>query len=72
MDTLKIENIKDPREKQILELLKTGDGCLYGKIIEQLHFSTLEGQQIIYSMLSRGLIRYKKRSSIVELNVDLS
>lgn len=72
METLKIENIKDPREKEILELLKTRGGCLYGNIFEQLQISTLEGQQIIYSMLSRGLIRYKKRSSIVELNVDLS
>ena len=72
MDTIKIENLKDPREREILELLKNRGGCPYGNIFEQLHFSTLEGRQIIYSMLSRGLIRYKKRSSIVELNVDLS
>jgi predicted transcriptional regulator len=71
METVKMENIKDPVERKILELLKTRGDCLYGNIIEQLHLSAREGQQVIFSLLSKGLIRHKKLSSNIELNVDL-
>jgi len=65
------QEIENPKEKEILKLLKVRGECLYGEIIKQLAISATEGQRIIFSMLKRGLIRFQSHTSNVELNVDL-
>lgn len=71
MKTVYLEEIKNPREKNVMVLLNTKGSCMYGNIIQQLSISAREGQHIIFSLLSRGLIKYQYRSSTIELNVKI-
>jgi DNA-binding Lrp family transcriptional regulator len=71
MKTVYIQEIDNPKEREILKLLKANGACLYGDIFRQLSISASEGQHIIFSLLSRGLIKYQYRSSNIELNVEL-
>ncbi len=66
-----LTEIKNPKEREILKLLKARGACLYGDIFKQLGISSTEGQHLIFSLLSKGLIKYKYRSSHIELSVDL-
>ncbi len=69
MKKIYLETIENPKEKAILGLLKTKGKCLYGNIFKELSISPSEGQELIFSLLSRGLIKYQYRSSNIELNV---
>ena len=71
MKTVFLDEIENPKEKEILNLLNSQGACLYGDIFRQLAISSMEGQHIIFSLLSRGLIKYQYRSSNIELNVQL-
>jgi len=71
MKTIYLEEIKNQKEKDILRLLDARGSCLYGNIFKQLSISAKEGQHIIFSLLSRGLIKYQYRSSNIELNVKI-
>ena len=71
MKSVYLYEIENPKEKEILKLLKVKGECLYGDIIKQLTISATEGQRIIFSLLKRGLIRFQSRTSNIELNVDL-
>jgi len=71
MKTVYLKEINNPKEKEILQLLKSKGACLYGDIFKLLAMSSTEGQHIIFSLLSRGLIKYQYRSSNIELNVEL-
>lgn len=71
MKTVYLDEIEDPKEKEVLKLLKHKGVCMYGDIIKQLEISVSDGQQIIFSLLSRSLIKYQYRSSYMELNVEL-
>jgi len=71
MKTVYLRDIENPKEQEILKLLQTRGTCLYGNIFKQLSISSTEGQHLIFSLLSRGLIKYQYRSSNIELNVDL-
>lgn len=69
--TVYLEEIKNPTEKEVLRLLNDRGKCLYGNIFKELAISSREGQHIIFSLLSRGLIKYQYRSSNIELNVRI-
>jgi len=71
MKTVYLDEIKSLKETEVLTLLKSKGVCMYGDIIKKLGISQTEGQQIIFSLLSRGLIRYQYRSSYLELNIEL-
>jgi transcription initiation factor IIE alpha subunit len=71
MKTVYLEEIKNPKEKEVLKLLNDKGKCLYGNIFKELSISSTEGQHIIFSLLSRGLIKYQYHSSNIELNVRL-
>lgn len=71
MRTVYLNEIKNPTEKEVLKLLNARGKCLYGNIFKELAISSREGQHIIFSLLSRGLIKYQYRSSNIELNVRL-
>jgi hypothetical protein len=71
MKTVYLREIGNPKEREILKLLNAKGVCLYGDIFKQLAISPTEGQHIIFSLLSRGLIKYQYRSSNIELNVEL-
>jgi hypothetical protein len=66
-----VHEIKNPKEREILKLLKAQGACLYGDIFKQLGISSTEGQHLIFSLLSKGFIKYQYRSSHIELNVEL-
>jgi predicted transcriptional regulator len=72
MKKVYLREIKNPKELQILQLLNSRGTCLYGDVFKELSISSTEGQHIIFSLLSRGLIKYQYRSSYIELNVELT
>jgi len=69
---LNIQQIKNPFERDILLFLQKKKTCIYGQIIEELKISSAKGQETIYSLLNKGFIRHKKRTSYIELNVRLN
>jgi DNA-binding Lrp family transcriptional regulator len=71
MKTMYLSEIKNPKEREILKLLKAQGACLYGDIFKRLGISSTEGQHLIFSLLSKGFIKYQYRSSHIELNVEL-
>jgi hypothetical protein len=71
METVYLLEIQNPKERDLLKLMKSKGACMYGDIIKQLAISAREGQNLIFSLHSRGLIKYKYRSSSIELNVEL-
>ncbi len=71
MKTIYLEEIENQKEKEVLQFLQANGTCLYGNIFKELSISSREGQHIIFSLLSRGLIKYQYRSSSIELNVKL-
>lgn len=66
-----IQKIDNPSEKDILMYLDKKGKCIYGEIIKELKLSATRGQEAIYSLLNKGLIKHKDRSSFIELNVEL-
>ncbi len=68
---LNIQTLKNPAEKEIIMLLQNHEEYLYGNIIKELNLSHTKGQEHIYSLVSKGLIKYIGRTSKLELAVDL-
>jgi DNA-binding MarR family transcriptional regulator len=66
-----IQEIDNSFEKDILMYLDKKGKCLYGEIIKELQISASRGQKAIYSLLNKGLIKHKEKSSFIELNVEL-
>jgi hypothetical protein len=71
MRTVYLEEIENPKEKEILNLLNTKGSCRYGNVFKQLSISANEGQQLVFSLLSKGMIKFQYHSSNLELNVNL-
>jgi hypothetical protein len=70
-DKIDLQNINNPFEKDILMLLNKKEKCIYGEIIRELRISTTKGQEAIYSLLNKGMVRHSGRTSYLELNVEL-
>ncbi len=58
---------KNENEKKVLELLKEKGKYLYGDIIKDLNLSYNKGQEVIYSLISKGLIEHCKKSSELQI-----
>ncbi len=69
--TLKLQAIKDSSERDVLVFLKSRSDCIYGEIIKELRLSTAKGQEAIYSLLNKGYIKHKGKTSKLELNVEV-
>jgi len=67
--TIHLSEIESDKEREILQLLDKKKKCLYGDIIRSLSISSNEGQKIIFSMLSKGLIKHQENSFYLVLNV---
>lgn len=70
--TIKLEEVNNRREREILELLKKRDQCMYGEIIKELSYSYMEGQKHIQSLLSKGWIDRVNMSSFFKLNTSIT
>ncbi|MFV0592159.1 MAG: winged helix-turn-helix transcriptional regulator [Draconibacterium sp.] len=68
---VEINKMSNPYEKDILNFLKTNGKCVYGDIIKELKISATKGQEAIFSLINKGFIKHKEKSSYIELNVDL-
>uniref|UniRef100_UPI0032170D1B hypothetical protein n=1 Tax=uncultured Draconibacterium sp. TaxID=1573823 RepID=UPI0032170D1B len=69
---INIKEIENSSEKDILMYLNRKGNCIYGEIIKNLKLPNSRGQEAIYSLLSKGLIKHKDRSSVIELNVEIN
>lgn len=67
---LELKSVDNPFEKEILLFLKRNGKCIYGDIIKELKISGRRGQESIYSLLKKGLIKHKNKTSYIELNVE--
>ncbi len=68
---IRLESIRDPKEKEILALLKEQEECIYGDIIKQTNLSYSKGKELIYALISKGFIKYKGRSTKLELAIEV-
>jgi hypothetical protein len=71
MKTVYLDEIENPTERKILNLLNDKGSCLYGDVFKELSISANEGQHMVFSLLSRGLIKFQYHSSKLELNVKI-
>lgn len=70
-DRIDNQKIEDSLEKDVLMYLDRKGKCIYGEIIKNLKLPNTKGQEVIYSLLNKGLIRHQERSSLIELNVEI-
>ena len=68
---INIQSIEDQYEKDILSFLNKNGESVYGDIFKELRISATKGQTAIYSLLKKGWIRHKNRTSYIELNVKI-
>lgn len=68
---VKIQSIDNQFEKDILLFLKENGKSIYGEIFKQLKISGRRGQEAIFSLLNKGLVKHPEKSTYIELNVDL-
>ena len=68
---VKIQSINNRFEKNILLFLKQNGKSIYGEIFKELKISGRRGQEAIFSLLNKGLVKHPNKSSHIELNVDL-
>jgi predicted transcriptional regulator len=66
-----IKKVTNPDEKKILLFLHHRGKCIYGEIMKELQISSTRGQEAIYSLMTKGMVRHKDRTSYLELNVEL-
>jgi DNA-binding MarR family transcriptional regulator len=66
-----IQKVNNPQEKDILLFLKENGKCVYGDIIKELKISGRRGQEAIFSLLKKGLVKHRDKTSYIELNVEL-
>ncbi len=59
------------KEKEILLLLQQQGQCIYAEIIRQTNLSYSKGKEVIYSLVSKGYIRYVGRTAKIELAIEL-
>jgi len=71
-DKIDIQKINNSQEKDILMYLDQEGKSIYGEIIRNLQLSATRGQEAIYSLMNKGLIRHRDKSSFIELNVELT
>jgi predicted transcriptional regulator len=69
--SIRIETLTNEKEKEILLLLKEQKQCIYGEIIRQTNLSYSKGKELIFSMLSKGYVRYVDRTTKIELAVEI-
>ncbi len=68
--TKKTEELSNQQEKQVIEFLHKNGRTMYGNIIKELNTGVKTGQEIIFSLLSKGIIRKYNNSSYLELNME--
>ena len=69
--SIKLTSLTNEKEKEILLLLKQQGQCIYGEIIRQSNLSYSKGKEVIYSLISRGYVRYVGRTTKIELAVEI-
>ena len=70
-NTIELSSIENKHEKAVLKLLQKKETCIYGDIIKELKISVQLGQQTIFSLINKGMIKHKFRSSKLELNIRI-
>ncbi|KJF42733.1 MULTISPECIES: hypothetical protein [Draconibacterium] len=70
-ETIDIQKISNQFEKDILILLNEKEKYVYGDIIKDLKLSARRGQELISSLLNKGLVKRIDQSSYLKLNVDI-
>ena len=65
--TIDITKIKKPKERAILLLIGQNKQYRYGELIKSLNLSYRNGQELVYSLVSRGYVEFVGRSSELRL-----
>ncbi len=62
-----LEEIDNPFEKKIVAFLSNKGKCIYGEIFRELKIPTTRGQEAIYSLITKGLVKHIDKTSYIEL-----
>ena len=65
--TIDITKIKNPKERAVLLLIGQKKQYRYGELIKSLNLSYRNGQELVYSLVSRGYVEFVGRSSELRL-----
>ncbi len=68
---IRLDELNNQKEKEILALLKENKECIYGEIIKQTNLSYSKGKEVIFSLISKGYIQYVGRSTKLKLAVEV-
>lgn len=68
---IRLDELKNQKEKEILALLNENKECIYGEIIKQTNLSYSKGKEVIFSLISKGYIQYVGRSTKLKLAVEV-
>jgi len=69
--TIDINKIKNPTEREIILFIEQKQYCRYGDLLKSLHLSYRKGQELVYSLVSRGYLEFIGRSSDLQLTAPL-
>lgn len=64
---LKLNELKDPIEREVILYINKNEQCAYGEIIRNLKLSYTKGQEVIGLLVSKGYIKFIGRTSNLEL-----
>jgi hypothetical protein len=62
-----IRKVENTFEKQIVTFLNKKGKCIYGQIFRELKIPTTRGQEAIYSLINKGVVKHIDKSSYIEL-----
>lgn len=66
-----IKQIKNPTEKEILLFIDQKKQCRYGELFKSLNLSYRKGQELVYSLVSKGYLEFIGRSSDLQLTAPV-
>jgi predicted transcriptional regulator len=69
--TIELKSVENSIERDILLFLNKKGDTIYGDIIKELKLSTVRGQETIYSLINRGFISHKEKTSKLKLNIEI-
>lgn len=64
---INFRKLENTFEKKIVTFLNKKGKCIYGEIFRELKIPTTRGQEAIYSLINKGVVKHIERSSYLEL-----
>jgi len=71
MQELRLDNIEDSIERQVVKIIKEYENCSVGNVIKDLSLSYSRGLKVIQSLKHKGWVTNLQNPPFLNLNVQL-